>query len=724
MKMTQPHSTQPHSTTRLADDQGSTEPEIDPLRKAEVTSQIRGYWNARNGETNAAPSLDLSCLYRHKSLVLSLVTEDYTRECEKSGQPVILQEFCRRYHGLGTPLENSIFRRLEVEEVINENPEAFETWHLFEWPEPGDTFLQFQVLEELGRGKFGRVYLCAQINLGGKTAVVKIESGKFVTEPALLGKLNHPNVMPIHWADYDESLNASFLCMPFFGRSTLADLVQLAFQDGVPTSTTVVDEASRLWLTESDSRVLEPVVRHRRSFFPSSYVNKVIDLASDLAKALAFVHDQEIIHGDIKPSNVLLSSAGQPLLMDFNLGRSGEFYEGHYGGTPAYMAPEQLRILGDPLPPSQLGSGVSTDIYSFGAVLYELLTGKPPLDPPAKRQELVAVVQELIGKQRNGLPDMRTLNPHVDQRLEELVKSCLEFIPADRPASMREVVERLMQYRGVIGGSRRYAQQKPKRTWLFGLGVVGVACMASTSYLSRPPLAQRFYNQAISARATGDWESSISYLNKVLAEDPNYYGARLDRARCSIELQEYTLALGDLGKLVKATNDPTAMAYYGYVFNHINNPDSAVLWYQNALEEGLRNSAVLNNLGLSLLRQSKPLLRSERIALAAPVLEEALRLDPESATIRINILRLHQMSVEQNAKDAKENAAENVQWLTTKMPDHADAWHAIHRFYFALAKRGLMDPSEVTKAEKKYHNASIRTTISRFLDPFSAGDPG
>ncbi len=720
--MNRPHSTTPTGPT--GDGAGSTEPALAQQRLQREAAKIFELWKTRNWQNSSALPIDSSCLNRHKSLILNLAVEDYKKERLKSKGSLLLVEHCQQYSGLGTPLEHSIFRQLEVQQFLDENPEWLGDQFLFEWPEPNDTFLNFQVLEELGRGALARVYLCEQLQLGGRNAVVKIELGESVNEPSLLGKIRHPNIMPLHWADYNQSVGASYLCMPFLGRSTLVDLIKLAFRNGIPTNAAVIREASGLWIKESDALILESTANRSRDFFNSGYINSIVRLAVDLADALAYVHSQQVIHGDIKPSNVLLSPEGQPFLLDFNLGRTRGSSDGPAGGTLAYMAPEQLRFITEGSPDAQLVSSIATDIYSFGVLLYELLSGKTPNSYPSGQETTKSIARKLLAQQQDDCTSIRVLNPGVDQKLTQLIDSCLAFEPDKRPATMLEVREQLVQYSGIAASGRRYAKDNPIRTWLFGLGIGGTISAASIAYWLQPPIAERLYSQAVSAHEAGDFQVSIALLDQTLTKDAQFHAARLHRARCNLALGKYTSAIGDLRQLIQETKDPVAMAGYGYILNLEEKPDAAVLWYQAAIKHGLKNAASLNNLSVSLLLQTKPESPIKRIALAKPVLEEALRLNPDSVVIRMNALLLDQTRLENDAEANMEAAIEHVKWLSRKKHDHVQVSGRLYHLYHALAERKLIDPSKVKVkiALEKSRNPSAGTPIPRFLNPLYSGE--
>ncbi|MGI9429211.1 MAG: protein kinase domain-containing protein [Bythopirellula sp.] len=711
----------PQSTTGIAVHSGSTKPIATGDRSAREAAKIREVWHTRSSLKETAGSFDSTCLQRHKSLILNLALDEYNKKTDHSAGTVELDDYCRQYSWLGDPLQHSIFRLLEVQEFLNEHPEALLPEQCFDWPQPGDDFLRFHVLEELGRGASGRVYLCAQRNLGDKRAVLKIESGSNVDEPALLGKLDHPNITPIHWADFDPTLGVSFLCMPFLGRSTLVDLIQYAFQNGTATAGSVVDEAARLWMDEADLNLLEATALPRSTRTRSTYITRIAGMAKDLASALAFVHERNIIHGDIKPSNVLLSPLGQPYLLDFNLSRIRKTPYGRYGGTPAYMAPEQIQqIRNGKLSFPDNDQGFSTDIYSFGVLLYELLAGQPPYTPPAKHDNIETLVRQMTDLQEQGCLDIRARNPGVDQRLAELIHACLALDPAQRPQKMREVEQELQRVNVPLARGRRYVRQKPKTSVLIALAMLGPLGLLTKAYLSMPPRDERLFLRAAVARQEGDFPTGVRLLNEVLVINPAHTAARLLRARAYHELHEYDKADQELRILNRTAPDPATTAYLAYNLHFVGNPTGAADLYEQAMKLGYKNSAVLNNLILDHFLSSRPLKTAEKIALTAPLLEEALRLNPDSPQIRMTAFTFYRKHHKRFEPEILTAAQAHIDWLAANLPEHESVWQAIHENYTVLETLGLIDKRQVESAKEKLQTATIKTPLRRFLDPLES----
>jgi serine/threonine-protein kinase len=236
-----------------------------------------------------------------------------------------------------------------------------------------------------------------------------VNADRFKREVHLSARLQHPHIVPVLTAGEVDGL--PFYVMPFVKGESL---------------------------------------RARLANGPLS-VNEAVGILGDVAKALAYAHSEGVVHRDIKPDNVLLSS-GAATVADFGIAkalstaRQGDRGEtltslGTSLGTPAYMAPEQ--VAGDP------SIDQRADIYSFGCVAYELLTGQPPFAGKSPQQLLAAHVMERpapIAQRRAGLPPA----------LAALVMRCLEKEPANRPQSASEIVAQLAAsgvYDSIVPGS-------------------------------------------------------------------------------------------------------------------------------------------------------------------------------------------------------------------------------------------------------------------------------
>jgi serine/threonine protein kinase len=170
----------------------------------------------------------------------------------------------------------------------------------------------------------------------------------------------------------------------------------------------------------------------------TALVPKLQRIVTETALALDHVHARGWVHRDFKPENVLAAADGQVKLIDLAIAAKASGFLGKFlgaknppMGTPSYMSPEQIR--GQAL-------DARSDIYAFGCVLFELIAGKPPYQ--------AATVNDLLNKHVSAaVPAVSAVNPNATTTVTDLLRKMLAKKPADRPASMREVLKQLRTIR-------------------------------------------------------------------------------------------------------------------------------------------------------------------------------------------------------------------------------------------------------------------------------------
>jgi serine/threonine protein kinase/DNA-binding beta-propeller fold protein YncE len=269
-------------------------------------------------------------------------------------------------------------------------------------------FGDYELIEEVARGGMGVVYKARQLSLNRVVAIKMILAGQLASETDVLrfraeaeaaAGLRHPNIVAIH--EIGEQDGQQYFSMDYVDGRNLADLGK----DRGITSVESFRETARYLKT--------------------------------IAEAIHYAHERGILHRDLKPSNILIDESDQPHITDFGLAKrvkhdSDLTQTGQVLGTPNFMPPEQAS--------TQRGSiGPHSDVYSLGAILYFLLTGKPPFAGET--------VHETLSKVLDGNPaEPRTLNSAIPLDLDTICLKCLEKEPQRRYSSARELAMELNRF--------------------------------------------------------------------------------------------------------------------------------------------------------------------------------------------------------------------------------------------------------------------------------------
>ena len=257
-------------------------------------------------------------------------------------------------------------------------------------PQPGEQFERFRIIGRLGEGAYGTVMLAQQDDLAGRLTVLKFVPA-VSEEDSFLARLQHTNIVPVYSIHGNEHYKA--ICMPFLGVATLQDLNTGLDSDGRNSVSSVGSMALVKTVNRAKEDTIEKgipssndrqIFRHRTRLIAEEESNQTspdllsfaADLMAKIADGLGYAHDRGIVHGDLKPANVLIDDDGNPIILDFHLANSkSEGLGSHVGGTLAYMAPEHLSALDNNQRVDR-----RTDIFSAGVMLYELVTGRLPFE--------------------------------------------------------------------------------------------------------------------------------------------------------------------------------------------------------------------------------------------------------------------------------------------------------------------------------------------------------
>jgi serine/threonine-protein kinase len=311
-------------------------------------------------------------------------------------------------------------------------------------PELPEALENYEILAEIGRGGMGVIYKARQKRPSRLVALKMILTGqrasptdrqRFRAESEAAACLEHPHIVPIY--EVGEHVGQPFYSMKLIESGNLSQrLGEFCLLPLNQVSHDTKKPGDRDTRKDGDTGPGVPI--------PSSLgrvsATRVAQLMATVADAVHYAHQRGILHRDLKPANILLDPGGVPYVSDFGLakrlipteGGPAPTQTGAILGTPSYMPPEQARGQKEAIT-------IASDVYSLGAILYELLTGRPPFRADSPMETMCLLLER-------EPESPRTLNPRVPADLETICLRCLEKEPGRRYASAQALADDLRRF--------------------------------------------------------------------------------------------------------------------------------------------------------------------------------------------------------------------------------------------------------------------------------------
>jgi eukaryotic-like serine/threonine-protein kinase len=310
----------------------------------------------------------------------------------------------------------------------------------------GETIDDFDLLLELGSGAFAKVFLARQRSMQ-RLVALKIATDTS-TEPQTLAQLNHDHIVRVFDQRSIPERNLRLLYMEYVAGDTLQAVVQRVRQTAVAdrTGKLLVEAIDEALARRGESRASQSSLRTWMA--GATWPEAVCALGARLARALDYAHRQGVLHRDIKPANILVTPEGAPKLADFNVSYSGAVTgatpEAYFGGSLAYMSPEQLEAC-QPIGKRRAEElDGRSDLYSLGIVLWELLTGFRPFRDEAVHGDWAETLKVMIARRRVPVdPEELTRMPDCPAGLPPLLQQTLAPDRDARWSSGLEMARRL-----------------------------------------------------------------------------------------------------------------------------------------------------------------------------------------------------------------------------------------------------------------------------------------
>ncbi|MBN2092802.1 protein kinase [candidate division KSB1 bacterium] len=484
------------------------------------------------------------------------------------------------------------------------------------------TIGHYKILEQIGKGGMGIVYKARDLHLDRIVAIKvlapdsvgdEVAQERFLREARAAAKLSHANITTIHAIEQVD--NTYFIDMEFVDGDTLGKLIK----------------TQKLPLSET--------------------LNIAIQLADGLEKA----HKQQVIHRDIKPDNIMISATGVLKIMDFGLakikGQDRLTKEGVSMGTIDYMSPEQIS--------QEHEIDHRSDIFSFGTLLYELLTG----DLPFKGDHDWAVLFSILNNEPHPIenPDLE-----IPSELNKLVFKCLEKQPEQRYQSINEILTELKTIREQINKKNSV---KPFRTHPFLailvlivlLSILFFGWFSSSYFYSASELntkavllsneenygkAKEFLLQAIGKDSTfspawanlgwiylkvNQYDSAVLCYRKSIDYNPENVPAYPPLARIYEQMNQMDKALQTYFEAIRIDSTfGTAYNDAAYLLIHLKRPDEAIA----LIETGLKKTHDTSQQAYLYKNLGKAYLHKNQKNIAIPYLKKAFQLDSTTKEVK------------------------------------------------------------------------------------------
>ena len=340
----------------------------------------------------------------------------------------------------------------------------------------GESVDDFELILPLGKGAFGSVYLAKQLSMQ-RLVALKVTNDEGL-EPQTLAQLDHPGIVRVYDQRRHGDTNLRLLYMQYLPGGTLQEVIKRVNATAPEQrSGRLAAEAVRASIETGAGLVtFDPAVE--QNFGELSWAELVCRWGAALADALDYAHSKDVLHRDLKPANILLGADGMPKLADFNIsfgaGVEGATAQAFFGGSLAYMSPEQLEAF-DPKHerrPDELDG--RSDIYSLAIMLWELLHGARPFKDLVSEGGWGTTLAAMQATRKEGVEETPPPEEEMAARLLGVLRKCLAGNPDDRFACGAELAAALRLCQRPHAARLLETPNSGWRRWALTLPVVAV----------------------------------------------------------------------------------------------------------------------------------------------------------------------------------------------------------------------------------------------------------
>ena len=498
------------------------------------------------------------------------IIASFVEQVLEGASRLTLDEFCLKY----PQLRNTFEQKYEIMRILRDD---FKDEGL-----AGTEIGDYLIMEEVGRGGMGVVYLALQRSLGRYVALKVLPFGlsrdigsirRFHTEAQTIARFNHPNIVPIFSAGEEKGIY--YIAMAFIPGLSLNKIIEglrsrsngeiqtIMVRDIIQEHPDLLRISADKTKTDSSDLIM---VNHDPSFWHQSYLDFVFSLCSDIADALGYAHKNHICHGDLKPSNIILTAGGVPMLVDFGLAKDmrslSSIQSAEFLGTMAYASPEHL---------AHNTMSEKSDIWSLGLTMYEMIT----LRQPFRTEDVASTLKRIENFEP---PQIRSALRRFPKDAEAVVFKCLEKVPErryDDAERLKEDLEHVLASKPV---KARFVG-KPGR---------------ALKWLRRNPLVSVLLCVLLISMVAVPYTLFSLAIKRSVVEGDRY----IDQAKYVEALQSYQKALSLAGWVPFTRKDKvTVLSDIGFAWYEKAGYDEAIRYYEAALQADPDYAAALQGLG-------------------------------------------------------------------------------------------------------------------------------
>jgi len=508
-----------------------------------------------------------------------------------SGSDADIEEYCKKYPSL----EDKLQQRFRIIKLIEEGLKE-EVWS-------GRRIGEYIIVEEIGQGGMGTVFLAIQTSLNRYVALKILPFGltldnkavrRFQNEAKIIAKFNHPYIVPVFSSGGEEGIY--YIAMAFIPGLSLNKIIEIlkhhSFHE-IKASTikniiSTHPDFMRFNLDLKNSGLDEAIMSQRDpSFWDNSYLKFILTIFHEVADALNYAHRNGIYHGDLKPSNIILTPEGIPMIVDFGLARDmkaiASTQSKEFAGTIGYASPEQIR---DNMVDER------SDIWSLGVTLYELIS----LNHPFGGKTISEIIDKILNSEP---PSLKKQSKKIPKDVEAIIFKCLEKDPKRRYSNMtmlREDLKNFLESKpikarpvGMMNRTYKWVKRHPLIS-LLTFGLLLTLMIASSLFLNKK--INDYINNGNAFYDEGDYDKALYNYNEASDFLKRIPFSKQHQKEVFYKLGDACLGKGDHGRAIsyykKAieidSKYPQAMVGLGDAYYEWKFYDEAIKSYKSAIE--------------------------------------------------------------------------------------------------------------------------------------------